>query len=158
MGGDYDDTLNNARNTTNSWLFLATLFSFLTVAGSGSDALGNFVFAPSPAVIERAPLNWSIVKKKTGETCWQHVQKHGVNNTNKPLHGVFDQDPVLTVQEAWYRTQRLGISMDETETLVVPMGRRVGYQGGKLGTGADLPNVTIHTVDGQIIITSYPSN
>jgi RHS repeat-associated protein len=108
-------------------------------------------------IIERGPLDWSIVKKKTGETRWEHVQKHGVNDLKKDLHGVFDQDPVLTVQEAWYRAQRLGIKMDAEGTLVVPMGRRVGWEGGRLGSGGELQSVTIHTTDGTKIITAYPS-
>jgi hypothetical protein len=87
----------------------------------------------------------------------QHVQKHGVDNLNKDLHGVFDQDPALTVQEAWYRAQRLGIPMDAEGTLVVPMGRRVGWEGGKLGSGGELRSVTIHTTEGTKVITAYPS-
>ncbi|TWT38309.1 polymorphic toxin-type HINT domain-containing protein [Blastopirellula retiformator] len=113
--------------------------------------------APNTKIVERGSLDWSIVKKKTGETRWQHIQKRGINNTKKDLHGVFDEDAVLTVQEAWYRAQRLGIRMDDTGTLVVPMGRRVGWEGGKLGTGVDLHSVTIHTTDGTKIITAYPS-
>ncbi len=70
---------------------------------------------------------------------------------------MFDQDAVLTTQEAWYRAQRLEIKMDADGTLVVPMGRRVGYEGGKLGSGAELNSVTIHTTDGCKIITAYPT-
>ncbi|XZE42763.1 RHS repeat-associated core domain-containing protein [Pirellulaceae bacterium SH467] len=113
--------------------------------------------APMETIIQRAPLDWSIVKKATGETRWEHVQKHGVNNLKKDFHGVFDQDAVLTTQEAWYRAQRLGIKVDTDGTLVVPMGRRVGYEGGKLGSGVELNSVTIHTTDSCKIITAYPT-
>lgn len=128
-----------------------------TTIGSHDDDDDEKLNAPKAEIIERGPLDWSIVKKKTGETRWQHVQKHGVNDLGKELHAVFDQDAVLTVQEAWYRAQRLGIKMDKTGTLVVPMGRRVGWEGGKLGTGDALNSVTIHTTDGTKIITAYPS-
>jgi len=47
--------------------------------------------------------------------------------------------------------------MDADGTLVVPMGRRVGYEGGKLGSGAELNSVTIHSTDGCKIITAYPT-
>jgi len=45
-GGDYGHTLNFAKNTTNNWLLLAILLSFLTVVGPGSVAYGDFVVAP----------------------------------------------------------------------------------------------------------------
>jgi hypothetical protein len=109
------------------------------------------------AIIEREPLDWSIVKAKTGETRWQHLQRHAVDQPLRPgVHGVFDNDPVMTVQEAWYRGQRLGIQPSADGTYVIQMGRRVGWEGGSLGTGQGLENITIHTVDGKII-TAYPS-
>jgi len=40
--------LNSARKTTRNWLFLAALFSFLTVVGSGSVAVGDLLVAPNP--------------------------------------------------------------------------------------------------------------
>lgn len=95
-----------------------------------------------------------------GETRWQHIQKHGVNNTNKPLHGVFDNDPVLTTQEAWYRTQLDGVKpiLDNgVDVYIVPMGRRIGWQGGANGTGAPLTSVKIVTQPGTTrIITAHP--
>lgn len=45
-GGDYDDTLKLAKSTTRNRLFLAILFSFLTVAGPGSVAVGDLLVAP----------------------------------------------------------------------------------------------------------------
>jgi len=131
--------------------FTLAVFSFFTG-----------VYKPMAAQVRskailRDPIDWSIVKKSTGETRWQHIQKHGTNNTNKPTHGVFNNDPVLTTQEAWYRGQRLGIQLSPDGTLVVPMGRPVGWQGGVQGTGAALDNVTIITTDGTQIITAFPS-
>jgi len=67
-----------------------------------------------------------------------------------------NHDPVLTVQEAWYRGQRLGITPSADGTYVIPMGRRIGWEGGSIGTGQALENTTIHTVDGKII-TASPS-
>lgn len=48
-GDDYDDTLNIARDTTNLRLFLAILFSFLAVVGSGSVASAHLLDAPRGA-------------------------------------------------------------------------------------------------------------
>ena len=56
-GDDYDDTLNAARVTTNRQLFLAILFSFLTVAVLVSVAAGDLLNAPKGPVekIFKAP-------------------------------------------------------------------------------------------------------
>lgn len=48
-----------AKYTTNNRLFLATLFSFLTVVGSGSVAVGNFIVAPNSTVAR----NWQQVRQ-----------------------------------------------------------------------------------------------
>jgi filamentous hemagglutinin len=109
------------------------------------------------SVVEREALDWSVVSK-SGETRWQHLQKHGADIPGRPgLHGVFDNDPAMTTMEAWYRAQRLGIMPTADGTFVVPMGRRIGWQGGSLGTGDALENVTIHTINGRQIITAYPT-
>ena len=49
MGGDYDDTVNFPKRTRRNGLFLAILFSFLTVAGPGFVACGDLLVAPSGA-------------------------------------------------------------------------------------------------------------
>jgi len=43
---DYDDTLNMPSYATDSRLFAAILFSFLTVVGLGSNAVGSLLVAP----------------------------------------------------------------------------------------------------------------
>ena len=43
--------MNFTKQTTNNRLFLAILFSFLAVVGSGSVAVGDFVVAPNSAGI-----------------------------------------------------------------------------------------------------------
>jgi hypothetical protein len=48
--GDYDHTLNLMKHSTSSRLFLVILFSFLSVAGSGSVVYGDFLVAPNSAV------------------------------------------------------------------------------------------------------------
>lgn len=47
FGSGYDDTLNLLRNTTNWRLFLAIFFSFLTVVGWESVAVGDLLLAPN---------------------------------------------------------------------------------------------------------------
>jgi len=44
---DYDDTLNMPSYATDSRLFAAILFSFLTVVGLGSNAVGSLLDAPN---------------------------------------------------------------------------------------------------------------
>lgn len=97
------------------------------------------------------PLNWSVVKKSTGETRWEHIQLHSVNDLGKPLHGVFDHGPVLTVQEAWQRVQSQGIKPtleNGADVYRVPMGRRVGWEGGSQGSGKAIKDVVIVTKPG----------
>jgi hypothetical protein len=108
----------------------------------------------------KGPLDWSIVKKSTGETRVQHVRAHGADNRNKPFHGVFDRDPVATTQEAWNRAQTQGIKPvreNGADVYTVPMGGRVGWQGGANGSGKALTNVKIVTQAGTTkLITGYP--
>jgi len=47
---DYDNALNLLRKTTINRLFLAILFSFLTVVGAGSVACGDLLLAPVKGV------------------------------------------------------------------------------------------------------------
>lgn len=102
----------------------------------------------------------SIVKKSTGETRWEHIQAHGANDLSKPIQGVFDNDPVLTTQQAWQQVQLQGIRPvleNGLDTYTVPMGGRVGWQGGANGSGAALTNVKIFVKPGTTkIITAYP--
>ncbi len=106
-------------------------------------------------------IDWSLTPKKTGESRFDHVQKHGSNVTGKNVHSVFDGDPVLTTMEAWYRAQHLGIQPNKLKSgvleLIVPMGRKVGWQGGGRGTGAALDQIRILLKpDGETIITAMP--
>jgi hypothetical protein len=113
------------------------------------------------SVVVRDPLDWSIVKKATGETRWEHIQLHGVNDMAKPLHGVFDSDPVITTYQAWQRGQLQGIAPvleNGVDVYNIPMGGRVGWQGGYNGTGAPLSNDRIVTQPGTTkIITAHPN-
>lgn len=73
---------------------------------------------------------------------------------------MFDDDPVLTTQQAWQRVQLQGIKpvvQGGTDVYTVPMEGRVGWQGGAKGSGAALTNVKIFTQRGTTkIITAYP--
>jgi len=117
--------------------------------------------AEAPSTIEREALDWSIVSK-SGETRWNHIEEHGWNDLGKEVHGVFNDDPVITAAEAWERGQRLGIAttLDPAtgaEILNVPMGRTIGWQGGYGGTGESLSSVRIVLKPGTTkIITAHP--
>jgi len=82
-----------------------------------------------------------------------------VDNAAKDSHGVFFDDAVDVVNEAWARAHTLGLS-PSNGTLTVPMGRQVGIAGGIEGSAAYIPldSVTIKVVPGtNKIITAYPS-
>ena len=134
-----------------------------TNIAQGSGATIKSVRSANPTlVIEREPLDWSTVKKSTGETRWEHIQSHGVHNILKPIQGVFDSDPVLTTQQAWLRGQLLGVKpftdpATGCDIYLVPMGGCVGWQGGYNGTGAALSDIRIVTQPGTTnIITAHP--
>ncbi len=65
---DYDYTLNFARNTTSSRLYLAALFSFLAVVGSGSIAAGDFVVAPNRGLVNAADEVFEQARKNGPES------------------------------------------------------------------------------------------
>jgi RHS repeat-associated protein len=109
------------------------------------------------------PLDWHAVVPRRGRYAGQsrpdHVRLHNVDNARKPEHGVFYDDAVDVINEAWSRAQQLGLEPN-AGTLVVPMGRVVGVAGGQVGAQAYLPltDVTIIVRPGtNQIITGYPS-
>ncbi|TGL62923.1 SpvB/TcaC N-terminal domain-containing protein [Leptospira sarikeiensis] len=105
------------------------------------------------------PLDWSVVKKSTGETRIEHVSAHGKNNYNKNFHGVFYNDPIETTNMAWKDrgSAQFYHNVNGTDIYVIPY-ERAGYEGGLGGQKNSLNNVTIITKTGtRQLITSYPS-
>lgn len=121
------------------------------------------------APASRGPLDWdAVVKKSTGETRQGHVALHEVPNPNKASHGVFwdsatdTSNSMALTNEAWSIVQQDGIApvaANGTDTYTVPMGRVVGYAGGKdvNGVAAPFENIQIITRSGtDQLITAYP--
>lgn len=116
-----------------------------------------------------APLDWKAVVptkgKYKGEPRDVHVRRHNVDDLDKLQHGVFRGDGVDLTNEAWARSQVLGLKPDAAGNLTVPMGRVVGDVGGLEGlfqrTGGRatrLNSITIHVRPGtNEIITAYPT-
>ena len=108
-------------------------------------------------------LDWDSVVplkgKYAGQSRTDHVSGHNIDNPTKAYHGVFLEDGVSVTNEAWARAQSLGLSPNGKGDLTVPMGRQVGWLGGKAGSEAAVPldAVTIHVVPGtNKLITAYP--
>lgn len=130
--------------------FRRTTVYNLVVAGSH-----NYHVGIDGILVHNCPpsiLQWS-------EKRFDHVHLHGSDELAKDLHGVFEGDPVLVTEEAWYRGQRLGIQpVPQGSRLVyeVPMGRTVGWEGGALGSGNSLSTVKIVVQEDGTVVTAFP--
>jgi hypothetical protein len=87
-----------------------------------------------------------------------HVRLHNKNDVSKKIHGVFDNDAVRTAENAWDRAQQLGLTKpDAGGGINVPMGGRIGWEGGSQGSGAALEYVRlVFQGTSDDIITAYP--
>lgn len=84
-----------------------------------------------------------------GRTRKEHVLRHAKDLPDREgPHGVFDEGESLTfawIDEAWKTIQANRIrpqTEGDRETYTVPMGRRVGYLGGKTGAKQNHPPLT----------------
>lgn len=102
-----------------------------------------------------------------GLTRKAHVLRHAQDQPDRPgSHGVFDAngDEVFKViDEAWGNIEKKNLrprTEADSQTYTVPMGRRVGYLGGKNGARRNHP--ALHTVfivvrrGTQEVITAFP--
>ena len=109
--------------------------------------------------ITRKPLDWSRTNPD-GETAEEHVRLHAMNDTSKPLHGVFNGDPISTTNDAWARVQANGVqplSRGARDVYTVPMDRVVGWEGGSAGSGSPLTNVVIVVERNTTqVVTAFP--
>ncbi len=109
------------------------------------------------------PLRWNGARDRHGLTRKDHVRRHGVNDTSRPLHGVFNDSPISTTQQAWQRVREDGIYPNnkqnswDNDVYDVPM-ENAGWQGGNQGTGQQLDTVRIVTRPGtNEVVTAYPN-
>lgn len=104
-------------------------------------------------------LDWSITKRRTGETRYEHVKLHEVNDLSKESHGVFYGDSVNTINKAWSnKSNGFKISGERVDTYIIPY-ENAGYAGGYGGQRQNLNTITIITQkDSNKIITGFPGN
>jgi RHS repeat-associated protein len=95
----------------------------------------------------------------------EHVLGHGTDNPQKPVHGVFDDSSqaLRLVDEAWHKAHILNIQPavqgNGNLRYVVPMGRRIGYVGGKAGAATGHPTafyMILIVNDTNELITAFP--
>ncbi len=112
---------------------------------------------PAPGQGQNSGLDWSIVSK-TGETRPVHVGKHMIDDKSKPKHGIFNNNAVNTINNAWgNRGQGQVIHKGSTDEYVIPCAN-AGTEGGSNGDGSVLDYVRIITRAGtNQIITGFPS-
>ncbi|WP_237401737.1 MULTISPECIES: hypothetical protein [Saccharibacillus] len=104
-------------------------------------------------------LDWSITNKK-GQTRWEHTETHTKPNMNRDTHGVFSQNPVSTLNQAWNKVQQNNLQ---------PSGHRAGADiyrvpypnagrgGGRLDNGQTLNTMEIVVMEGtNKLLTGYP--
>ncbi|WP_433958710.1 hypothetical protein [Cytobacillus horneckiae] len=107
---------------------------------------------------DKGKLDWSIIKRATGETRVEHVMKHGKNDLQKKEHGVFYGNPIDKVNDAYMNKGNIKpVSQGGIDKYTIPYPN-AGYAGGYGGQGQNLNNIMIITRKGtNKIITGYPS-
>ncbi|WP_328946914.1 polymorphic toxin-type HINT domain-containing protein [Streptomyces sp. NBC_00250] len=123
----------------------------------------------TPVLVHNTCLNWTAVVARNGETRVEHLTKHEVPRPGKEQHGVFWDENTKTgdsyalTNEAWGLVQSQHIRStpgnNGASVYRVPMGRVVGYEGGKAaqGVGESMKFIEIITRNGNELITAYPA-
>ena len=92
--------------------------------------------------------------------------EHTANDLTKNFHGVFTvgDDLVKTLDEAYDIAKKGGDNVIKTVqdngnvSFVVDLGRKVGFEGGKKGSGKALNKINIVVVEGtDNVITAFPT-
>ena len=104
-------------------------------------------------------LDWSITKRRTGETRYEHVKLHEVNDLSKESHGVFYGVSVNTINKAWNnKSNGIKISGESVDTYIIPY-ENAGYAGRYGGQRQNLNSITIITQkNSDKLITGFPGN
>jgi len=106
-------------------------------------------------------VDWDKVVNDKGQTRTQHVNRHGIPQTTRRNHGVFNNDPYETVNQAWRNHGNVTPVLDEggyadIYNIYYP---NAGYESGILNYGAKYDYVTIVVQKGTSnIVTAFPSN
>ncbi len=139
-------------------------FSFGGVSGEGflskpiSITTQTSVPQTETAVEAGIQLDWSRINYK-GETASQHVSLHNMDNTLKPLHGVFNGSAETITNAAWKNKGNIQpIRQKNGNDLYIIPYLNAGYEGGGEGSRSTLNNVSIITIGGtNKLVTAFPS-
>jgi hypothetical protein len=133
--------------------------------------------SPSPATIklkQLGPTTWlSPVglryagRDPAGLTRLEHVARHFRDQPDRPgPHGVFDGGEGVAwavIDEAWERAERQRLAPEregDRSSFTVPMGRRIGYLGGRAGKSQGNPALSrvfmVFETGTKNIITAFP--
>jgi RHS repeat-associated protein len=118
----------------------------MAASGSGSSSSGD-------------KLDWSFVDSE-GETRADHVMKHAVDDVDKPLHGVFNGNPIDIVNDAWSIKNVQNIkpidSQGWADVYLIPRASS-GWEGGYRGSKNTCDFVTLVMKKGtKMLVTGYP--
>ncbi|WP_326489761.1 RHS repeat-associated core domain-containing protein [Paraburkholderia sp. ZP32-5] len=141
-----------------------------------AGGINGYAYAPNPVqwidplgLTSTTPpacgcLDWSRTNPRTGETAVDHVMQHGNDNSVKPSHGVFADDPIATTNAAWDKAVQTGIAPtvggNRNWNYDIPYPE-AGLGGGISGNAAGNPilnSVRIVTTPGtNQVVTSFPN-
>jgi len=138
------------------------LHKYVTVYNMTVDEFHTYFVSDIGIWVHNSNCNWSRVNWK-GETAIEHVNLHGKDDLSKPLHGVFADDPIQTVEKAMdyakqNNIQALYDSKRNNYKYVIPY-TDAGLEGGYNGSSMILNHVTVIVEDTATnkIITAFPS-
>lgn len=143
----------------------------ISIAGEMSGKSGSKPFALkeiSPGVfVSPAGLRYAG-RDPEGRTRVEHVMRHARNEPGRAgSHGVFEKgsqsDVLELIDEAWILAKKKGIKPKRegnSMAYTIPMGRRIGYLGGREGTRLRKPILTRLLIvvrrDSSGVITAFP--
>lgn len=98
-----------------------------------------------------------------------HVLRHGQDDLDKPVHGVFvgnREEIFALIDEGYQLTQKRGPPLVKKETegdrtvYLIDMKRKVGYLGGQVGKRKNHPPCRLLqlVLDGDEVITAFPTD
>ena len=94
-------------------------------------------------------LDWKHTNRKA-QTALEHVQKHGIPNYQREMHGVFRSDIQTVVESAWANRGNARVIADGMGGIVynIPY-QNVGYNTGYINFGQQMNYVTIVVQEGR---------
>ena len=134
------------------------------VVGKGSKFIKNALKLSDNAFHSASGLTFKFGSKHGNRL--SHVLEHTANDLTKNFHGVFTvgDDLVKTLDEAYDIAKKGGDNVIKTVqdngnvSFVVDLGRKVGFEGGKKGSGKALNKINIVVVEGtDNVITAFPT-